>query len=190
MKIYNDIYRKQLHNKRIQILKYTIIWILKILIVLFLSFVTVYFFGMKVKVSGNSMEPTVSNGHFVLINRLENIILPPKSGTLIAFKPSGNPLSNIEIKRIVATPGDKVKIKDGFLYVNNKKSFDNFSKINDAGTAKDEITLDSDEYFVLSDNREIMQDSRNPDISMVKRSYMIGSAWFIIEPASDRGFIR
>ena len=74
--------------------------------------------------------------------------------------------------------------------MNNKKSFDNFSKINDAGTAKDEITLDSDEYFVLSDNREIMQDSRNPDISMVKRSYMIGSAWFIIEPASDRGFIR
>ncbi len=190
MKIYNDIYRKQLHSRRIQILKYTVIWFFKILIVLFLSFVTVYFFGMKVKVSGNSMEPTVSNGYSVLINRLENIILPPKSGTLIAFRPSGNPLSNIEIKRIVATPGDKVIIKNGFLYVNNNKLFDNFSKINDAGIAKDEITLGSDEYFVLSDNRDIMQDSRNPDISVVKRSYMIGSAWFIIEPANAGGFIK
>lgn len=190
MRIYNDIYKKQLRNKRIQILKLAIIWTFKIILVLFLSFATVYFFGIKIKVAGNSMTPTISNRDSVLINKLGNIILPPKSGDLVAFRPSGNPLANIEVKRIVAVPGDKIKIKDGFLYVNGNKAFDNFSAINDPGVAKDEVKLNSDEYFVLSDNRDIMQDSRNPDIGMVKRSYIIGTAWFIIEPGSNRGFIK
>ncbi len=136
------------------------------------------------------MAPTISNGHSVLINKLVYIVLPPKSGALIAFRPSGNHMSNIEIKRVVAIPGDTVKIENGFLYVNKNKSFENFPKIDDAGIAKEEITLGSDEYFVLSDNREIMQDSRNPDINVVKRSYIIGSAWFIAEPANERGFIK
>lgn len=190
MKIYNEIYKKQLRNKRIQLLKKSIFWLFKIVLVLFLSFATVYFFGTEVKMAGSSMSPTISNKDSVLINRLTNIVFPPNDGDLIAFRPLGNPMANIEIKRIVAVPNDKIKISDGCLYVNGNKAYEEYPLINDMGVLKNETTLGADEYFVLSDNRDIVQDSRNPDIGMVKRSYILGNAWFIIAPRSNRGFIN
>lgn len=190
MKIYNELYKKQLKQKRKKILKNILIWLVKITLILFLSVSTVYLFGKEVKMSGNSMYPTLENGDTVLINKFSNLIFKPKVGDLLVFRPNGNPLANIEIKRVVALPGDKVKISDGYLFVNSQKIDSNFNKIQDAGIAEKEITLSAGDYFVLSDNRNIMQDSRNVSFGMVRRSYCIGKAWFIISPSGRRGIIR
>lgn len=189
MQIYNEIYKKQRRKKGIALLKESLKWLLKIIFALFLAFITVMLFGTKVKMTGNSMVPTIENGDNVLINIVANFT-PPKAGELIVFRPNGNPMANLEIKRVVGVPGDKVKISEGHLYVNGKRISDDLSKISDPGIAEEEITLAADDYFVLSDNREIMQDSRNPDIGMLKRQYCVGKAWFIISPSKRRGFLR
>ena len=52
------------------------------------------------------------------------------------------------------------------------------------------MQLASDEYFVLGDDRENSEDSRNADVGNVKRGYIYGKAWFIVSPKKDFGFVR
>ena len=67
--------------------------------------------------------------------------------------PNGNKNSHCYIKRVVAVPGDTVEIKDGRLYVNGIRVVDDYDKMAEAGIAQNPLTLGSDEYFVLGDNR-------------------------------------
>ena len=52
------------------------------------------------------------------------------------------------------------------------------------------MTLGSDEYFVLGDDRMNSEDSRNADVGNVKRSYIYGKAWFVVSPRKNIGFIK
>ena len=58
-----------------------------------------------------------------------------------------------------------------------------------AGVAEEEILLDKDEYFVLGDNRNASEDSRNADIGNVRRRDIYGMAWFVRYPGDNFGRI-
>ncbi len=164
---------------------------IKILIALFLAFVVVYSVGMKVTVSGNSMESTVSDGDRVLVNRLVYSLSEPKAGDVIVFLPNGNEKSNYYVKRVVAVPGDTVQIKDGVLYVNGEMyDEEDTEAIVNAGLAEEEITIGEDEYFVLGDNRNSSEDSRYANIGNVDIEYIVGKAWFYYGSIRDMGRVK
>ncbi|MDO4189784.1 MAG: S26 family signal peptidase, partial [Lachnospiraceae bacterium] len=52
------------------------------------------------------------------------------------------------------------------------------SDTKESGVAASEITLDTDEYFVLGDNRLNSEDSRSANIGNVKTSMIEGKAWY------------
>ena len=156
-------------------------WLFITLLAVFLAFVFVISFGMQVKVIGDSMEPTGVSGQTVLVNRLVYKILSPKEGDIIVFLPNGNANSHFYIKRVVATPGDKVQIIDGSLYINgalSEEDDEKYDKMEDAGIAANEIKLGSGEFFVLGDNRNSSEDSRSANIGIVKTNMLIGKVWF------------
>lgn len=63
--------------------------------------------------------------------------------------------------------------------------------IADAGIAETEITLESDEYFVLGDNRNASEDSRSGNIGPVRRDTITGKAWFYLgDTLKDMGFVK
>ena len=127
------------------------------------------------------MEPTISNGQSVVINRVSIKILSPKVGDIVVFLPNGNVNSHYYVKRVVAIPGETVQITDGVLYVNGEARDGNkdiYDKIEDAGIAANPVKLGSGEYFVLGDNRNSSEDSRSANIGVVKQSMMVGKAWF------------
>lgn len=140
--------------------------------------------------SGNSMSPTIEHSDRVLINKFSTVLFSPGAGDLIVLHPNGSPVAALDIKRIVGVPGDKILISEGSLFVNGSKVTDNFGPIEDPGAAKETIKLASGEFFVLSDNRNSMQDSRNVSYGTVKRSYMVGKAWFILSPVDRRGLLH
>ena len=82
-------------------------------------------------------------------------------------------------------------IQNGTVYVNGEvfEEEAEVSSIEEAGLAGEEITLGSDEYFVLGDNRNNSEDSRYANIGNIKKEYIIGKAWFRVTPFSDFGFI-
>lgn len=145
----------------------------------FIAAVLVYMLGITTGVIGNSMEPTLYSGQKVYINKLSYMFGQPKSGDIIIFLPNGNENSHYYVKRVVATPGDKVQIVEGRLVVNGKNYSDNITrdKISDPGIAADEISLASDEFFVLGDNPNNSEDSRSANIGVVKKEYIIGKVW-------------
>ena len=92
----------------------------------------------------------------------------------------------------MAVPGDKVIVKDGVLYVNDK-AFEESSDVaamEDAGIASEEIVLGEDEYFVLGDNRNNSEDSRYANIGNVKSEYIVGRAWYRITSITNMGKIE
>ena len=167
-------------------------WIFKIAVVCLLAFVSVWYFGQKVSTVGDSMKPVLQNGDVVLVNRIVYNASRPKRGDIIVFKPKGNENSHYYIKRIIGLPGETVEIIENHVYINGEKLKEDYktTDINDVGIVSEKMQLASDEYFVLGDDRENSEDSRNADVGNVKRSYIYGKAWFVVTPKKDFGFVR
>lgn len=157
------------------------------------AFVVVFSMGMKISVIGVSMEPALYNGHEVLVNRFLYKMMSPGRGDVIVFLPNGNPNSHYYLKRVIGLPGEKIQILNGYVYINGEllEEDESYDIIADPGIAEAEITLESDEYFVLGDNRNASEDSRSGNIGPVKKDTITGKAWFYIgEDLKDMGFVK
>lgn len=167
-------------------------WIFQIALVCLLAFVTVWYFGQRVSTVGDSMKPVLENGDVVLVNRIIYNASAPKRGDVIVFKPKGNENSHYYIKRIIGLPGEKIEIIENKVYINGEKLEEEYktTNIDNVGIVTEEIQLGGDEYFVLGDDRENSEDSRNADVGNVKRSYIYGKAWFVVSPHDNFGFIK
>lgn len=165
-------------------------WMIEILLAIVLAFTFVYFIGLRTSVVGQSMSPTLVSGDEILVNRFVYKVTDPKRGDIIVFLPNGNEKSHYYVKRVIGVPGDTVLIQNGAVYINGEvyKEEIETAAIEEAGLASEEITLDSDEYFVLGDNRNNSEDSRYANIGNIKKDYIIGKAWFRVAPFSSFGF--
>ena len=166
-------------------------WIFGIALSVFLAGVMVIFLGRSARVVGMSMEPTLENGQQIYIDRFTYILSSPKTGDVVAFLPNGNENSHYYIKRVVAGPGDKVRIADGTLYVNGQQSIWVAERILDAGIAENELILGSGEYFCIGDNPNNSEDSRSANIGPVDEDDIVGKAWFHLKSSTEgMGFIK
>lgn len=168
------------------------IWIVEIIIVVLLAFIMVFFFGKRVGVVGKSMETSLYSDEQVLVNKFIYKVSKPKKNDIIVFKPNGNKKSPYYLRRVIATPGDSVQIKNGMIYINGKMLQENrrVATIENPGIANKKIRLNKDEYFVLGDNRNNSEDSRYSSVGNVKAKYIEGKAWLKVVPFSRVGFVK
>ena len=97
------------------------------------------------------------------------------------------------IKRIIGLPGETVQVVDGYVYINGSRLESDIygnELMDDPMAASQPITLGEDEYFVLGDNRNHSQDSRDPSVGEVKKDTIMGKAWVRIYPFDKMGVIR
>ena len=104
------------------------------LVVIFLAVALTYFVGMRTSVIGDSMEPALSNGQEILINRFVYKLSSPKRGDVVVFLPNGNQNTHYYVKRIIALPGETVQILNGKVYIDGEllEEDDSYDKIRDA----------------------------------------------------------
>ena len=154
----------------------------EIALVVALAFGVVEAFDIRLNVPGESMEPTLSSGDVVLMDRLIIKLLHPGPNDVVVFLPPSNLSAQYSIKRIIATPGDTVQVKNGKIYVDGEVFHDKAvtESIVDAGLAANEITLEDNEYFVIGDNRNNSEDSRYETIGNIHREDIVGRAWFMV----------
>ena len=110
---------------------------------------------------------------------------------MVVFLPNGNENAHYYVKRVVAVPGDRLKIQEGVFYVNGEESKWVFEKILDSGIAANELVLGSGEYFCIGDNPNNSEDSRSANIGFVEEEDIIGEAWFCMSGGDIKaGFIK
>jgi signal peptidase I len=179
-------------NAEKSIMKELFGWIIYILVVVGLTYLILTFVGQRTRVSGHSMETTLSDGDNLIVDKLSYRFKDPKRFDIIVF-PFRYEENVYYIKRIIGLPGEKIQVKDGCAYIDGEllesdiygaELMDNF------GIAGEEITLGEDEYFVLGDNRNHSSDSRDPSVGVLTREDLLGKAWVRIYPFDKMGVIR
>lgn len=167
-------------------------FVVYVLILFLLAFLVIQFVGQRTRVNGMSMEPTLSNGDNLIIDKLSYRLHEPMRYDVIVF-PYQYEDGKYYIKRIIGLPGERIRIDtEGRIYINGEVLEESYGKetIEDPGRAENEITLGADEYFVLGDNRNNSSDSRMEDVGTIHRKNIIGCAWFRIYPFDKIGRIH
>lgn len=159
------------------------------------SFVTTYV-AHQTTVEGESMEPTLTDGDSVIIQRLSYYFVDPKRYDVVVFPVSyddGTAKKTYYIKRVIGLPGETVQIIDGSVYINNEKLDDDVygaAAINEAGIAENPLVLGENQYFVMGDNRNMSTDSRNSYVGLVNKNDIIGEAWLCTWPLNHFGGVK
>ena len=166
-------------------------WIVYIVIVVILSLGIITFVGQRTKVSGHSMETTLSDGDNLIVDKISYRFRDPERFEIIVF-PFQYEEHTYYIKRIIGLPGETVQVIDGYVYINGEMLDENYGLevMDDPGIAAEPITLGEDEYFVLGDNRNHSSDSRDPSVGVLHRDDIMGRAWIRIWPFEKFGVIK
>lgn len=162
-----------------------------LLFLIIMVFLMTYFVGQRTTVHGISMEPALSDGDQVWVDKFSKYISEPERFDMIVFEKNGEDYDYI--KRIIALPGERVRIsREGEIYINGEvlKEYYGKESIDYRGIAAEEVLLGEDEYFVLGDNRNKSEDSRGDKVGLVKKSELVGQAVFRFYPFEAIGSLK
>lgn len=162
--------------------------------VLCLTWLVITFVGQRTEVDGSSMEPMLSDGDNLIVDKITYRFSAPKRFDIIVF-PFKQEKNTYYIKRIIGLPGETVQIDlRGNIYVNGEVLEESYGREvimpEHVGIALEPITLGEDEYFVMGDNRNSSTDSRTEIVGNIKREDIVGRAWVRIWPLSKLGILK
>ena len=163
-------------------------WLRDLLFAVGISFLIITFLYQPVRVEGTSMMPGLQDQERLFINKFEYRFEPVHRGDIIVFHYPLDPAKSY-IKRVIALPGDDLRIVDGQVYVNGKALKEPYVplRFRDQRSYPNTV-LPPHEFFVMGDHRSISSDSR--DFGPVKRSLIYGKASFVYWPTDDMGVVR
>lgn len=142
-----------------RIIKEIISWVLVFGIAFLLALIINRFVIFKVEVPTGSMENTIMTGDKVFTFRLSYLFSKPKRGDIIVFPfPDNEELDYI--KRIIGTPGDKIEIREGILYINDQEVVEDYIMEPMEKEDMEAVVVPEGCYFVMGDNRNSSMDSR------------------------------
>jgi signal peptidase I len=147
-------------------------------------FLAVNLVTARIRVEGSSMEPSLHDGEFVVINRLAYRWANPDRGEIIVFNFPLDPERRF-IKRIIGLPGDTVSVHQGIVFVNNIPLEEPY--IYAPPEYDGEWIVEEGHYFVLGDNRNNSSDSQN--WGSLGAEEIIGKAVIVYWPINDLGII-
>jgi signal peptidase I len=172
-------------------------WVESIIVAFIIAMFIRTFFVQAFKIPTGSMRTTLLEGDRILVNKfIYGIKIPftdyslpalqkPKRGEVIVFVSPEDPKRDF-VKRLVALGGEKVQIKNGTLYINDKAleaaAFNTKYYYNrgEYGMQNQEVTVKNNAYFVLGDNSASSRDSRY--WGFVPEKNLIGKAFLIYWP--------
>lgn len=140
---------------------------------------------VMIRINGNSMEPTFTDGEIVFLHRTRKI----EAGDVVGFYYGGRVL----LKRVVATAGDEIEIdRNGTVYINGEELEEPYVATKSQGKCDIEFPCRVPEgmYFVLGDNRAVSIDSRTRGIGCVEENQVVGKAIFRAWPFSRMEMMR
>jgi len=157
--------------------------IVETLLLTVVIFVLVNAITGRFRIDGSSMEPSLHDGEYVIVNRVTYRLQPPQRGDVIVFQREG---SREFIKRVIGLPGETVQVQGGQVLVNGVALSESYIAQPNAYTMEPR-KIGPNEYFVLGDNRNNSSDSHN--WGTVALNTIDGKAWVIYWPLKEWGIV-
>jgi signal peptidase I len=139
--------------------------------------VSVVVFGwilIPIRAQGISMQPTYEPGSLHFVNRLAFVRREPARGDVVGIRLAGPGV--LYVKRIVGVPGERVRIEDGRVLVDDAALDEPYVINRSASWLLPETTLGADEYFVVGDNRGMPIGQH--ELGKAKRGRIVGRVVF------------
>ena len=152
------------------------------------------FMAQATRVYGQSMEPNLHTDQRLVVEKLSyNRFLRqhlglngPQYGDVVVIR-LPTQANELLIKRVIGLPGDVVEIHDGRVFVNGQSIEEPYLPNSTAGSYGP-TTVPPLNIFVLGDNRDFSNDSRN--FGTVPLKNVVGRAWFSYWPIDLLGFVQ
>lgn len=164
------------------------LWLRDVLVSVAASVLIIMFLYQPVRVEGTSMLPRLEDHDRLFINKFVYHFEAIHRGDVVVFHYPRDPEKSY-IKRVIAVPGDHLRIDHGRVFVNGKALPEPYvpEQYRDLKSLAEEVIPD-DYYFVMGDHRSISSDSR--EFGPVDRDLIYGKAVFVYWPTKDAGVVN
>jgi signal peptidase I len=164
------------------------LWLRDLLVAATASVLIIVFLYQPVRVEGTSMLPRLEDSDRLFINKFVYHVSSIERGDVVVFHYPRNPELSY-IKRVIALPGDRVRIDHGVVWLNGKPQIEPYvpEEYQDNDSMA-EMVVPAGSYFVMGDHRCISWDSRR--FGPVESSFIYGKAAFVYWPTRDAGVVR
>ena len=163
-------------------------WVRDLVVSVVIAVFIILFLYQPVRVEGTSMLPMLEDQDRLFINKWAFRFEKIHRGEVVVFLfPQDQTKSYI--KRVIALPGDDLRIDHGTVIVNGKALKESYVPFRfEDDRSQPEMVIPKDEYFVMGDHRSISSDSR--DFGPVDRKLIYGKAAFVYWPMDQAGVVR
>ena len=149
-------------------------------------FAALRFFVQNFRIEGQSMEPTLHDGQFLIVDKLSYRLGKVQRGDIVIFNAPPSPSKDF-IKRVIGLPGEMVEMRQGTVYVDGQPLDEPYVLYANLRSWAPQL-VGPEEYFVLGDNRPSSNDSRQ--WGMLPAGEIIGKALFCYWPPQYWGAMR
>ena len=163
-------------------------WLRDLVVSVAVSTFIIIFLYQPVRVEGTSMLPMLEDQDRLFINKLAYRVGEIQRGDVVVFL-YPNDHQKSYIKRVIALPGDDLRIDHGRVFVNGRELSEKYvpPRFEDERSFP-ETTVPEHSFFVMGDHRSISSDSR--DFGPVDRELIYGKAAFVYWPMEQVGVVR
>ena len=164
------------------------LWLRDIAIAVAASVLMVLFLYQPVNVEGTSMLPRLEDRDRLFINKFVYHFESIHRGDIVVFHYPRDPEKSY-IQRVIAVPGDRLRIERGEVYLNGQHLPEPYvpDEFRDMKSMAETVIPD-DDYFMMGDHRSISSDSR--EFGPVDRDLIYGKAVFVYWPTKDAGVVN
>jgi len=159
--------------------------VLETLLLAVILFLVINTLTGRYQVHGQSMEPSLHDGQYLIASKVVYWLHPPERGDVIVLDPPGGQSAVPYIKRVIGLPGDIVEVREQRVWVNGVALNEPYIYAPPNYTGN--WVLGKDQYFVLGDNRNNSSDSHA--WGLLPRELILGKAIFSYWPPETWGAI-
>jgi len=159
--------------------------IVETLLLTVVIFVLVNTLTGRFRIDGSSMEPTLHDGEYVIVNRVLYRLHTPERGDIVVFRLDAG--GKEYIKRVIGLPGDVVEVRGGRVIVNGTPLAEPYLAQPPVYTMEPR-KIGPHECFVLGDNRNNSSDSHS-SLGAIPFNAIDGKAWVTYWPPKDWGIV-